>query len=200
MSKSVRKLLHVGCGQHNIHHLPSCFHGGQWEEVRFDINPSVTPDIVGNMTDMSAIADASMDGLWSAHNLEHLNSFEVPVALAEFRRVLHPQGFAIVTVPDFRAIARKIANDHIEAPLYMASAGPITPLDMVFGHQSSIAKGNHFMAHRTGFSARTLGEALLVAGFAEVRVHEARDWALWALALVEDTDPSLIDELSGIIR
>ena len=195
-----RKLLHVGCGMQNIRRLPAFFNNGHWEEIRFDINPAVSPDVIGSMTDMSAISDASIDGLWSAHNLEHLHSFEVPTALAEFRRVLRNDGFVLVTVPNLRAIARQIANDHLEAPLYVAAAGPINPLDVVFGHQAAIAAGNNYMAHRTGFSARTLGEAFLAAGFAEVRVHEGRDWDLWALAIMDNTAPVIFNELSNIIR
>jgi hypothetical protein len=45
----------------------------------------LNPDIVGTMTDMSAVADASVDALFSSHNIEHLYPHEVPVALAEFR-------------------------------------------------------------------------------------------------------------------
>jgi hypothetical protein len=200
MKTNIRKLLHVGCGMQNIRRLPACFNDGQWEEVRFDINPAVSPDIIGSMTDMSAVKDASMDGLWSAHNLEHLHSFEVPAALAEFNRVLNAQGFAIVTVPNLRAIARRIANDHIEQPLYVASAGPISPLDVLFGYQSAIEAGNAYMAHRTGFSARTLGGALLAAGFDEVRVHEGRNWDLWALATKKNTAPSIFHELSDLLK
>jgi hypothetical protein len=195
-----RKLLHVGCGMQDIRRLPTCFHNGEWKEVRFDIDPEVAPDIIGSMTDMSAIADESMDGLWSSHNLEHLNSFEVPTALAEFRRVLRPTGFAIITVPNLRAIARHIAEDHLEKPLYTAKAGPISPLDVVFGYQLSIEAGNKFMAHRTGFSARTLGEALLSVGFVEVRIHEGRHWDLWALATKEEITPAMLEEFSCILK
>jgi hypothetical protein len=200
MNATVRKLLHVGCGPQDIRRLPACFNNGDWREVRFDIDPNVSPDIVGSMTDMSAIEDGSMDGLWSAHNLEHLHSFEVPTALAEFRRVLRPQGFAIITVPNLRAIARHIADDHIEQPLYMAGAGPITPLDVMYGYQSAIKKGNVHMSHRTGFSSRTLGEALLRAGFVEARVHEGRKWDLWALATLDETNPSVFEHLSSVLE
>lgn len=200
MNATVRKLLHVGCGPQDIRRLPACFNNGYWREVRFDIDPNVSPDIVGSMTDMSAIDDASIDGLWSAHNLEHLHSFEVSTALAEFHRVLRPQGFAVITVPNLRAIARHIANDHIEQPLYTAGAGPISPLDVLFGYQSAIEKGNLHMAHRTGFSSRTLGDALLAAGFAEARVHEGRNWDLWALAAMDQTDPSVFEVLSNILE
>jgi hypothetical protein len=196
----VKRLLHVGCGPHTLARLPACFRDGRWQEIRFDIDASVTPDIVGSMTDMSALKDGAIDALWSAHNLEHLDSFNVPVALAEFRRVLGADGFAVITVPNLRAVARHVADDHLETPLYESAAGTISPLDVMFGHQDAIAGGKPFMAHRTGFSARTLGEALIAAGFSEVRVHEGRKWDLWAIASVNAADPAVFDQLSEVIQ
>lgn len=197
---SVRNLLHVGCGMPNPKRLPACFHRPGWREVRYDIDPRVQPDIVGSITDMSMIPDACIDAIWSSHNLEHLNAFEVPVALAEFRRVLAPSGFALLTLPDLRAIARHIAGGGLAEPLYQSPAGPISALDVVFGHQASIEAGNGFMAHRTGFTSDSLGNALLEAGFDEVRVHEGRHWDLWALATMPETDPALFDELASVMR
>ena len=41
-----------------------------------------------DLTDLSPIADDSADAVWAAHCVEHLYEHEVPIALAEFRRVL----------------------------------------------------------------------------------------------------------------
>ena len=194
-----RQLLHVGCGQARSERLPACFQTPEWRELRLDIDPGVQPDIIGSITDLSAVASASVDAIWSSHSLEHVHSFEVPLALAEFRRVLAPDGFALITLPDLRAIARHIADDRLCEPLYQSAAGPITALDVVFGYQASVASGNHFMAHRTGFTATTLGEALLDAGFDEVRVHEGQRWDLWAIATMEDTSPDIFDELASVM-
>lgn len=197
---AVRNLLHVGCGMPNPKRLPACFQRSGWREVRYDIDARVEPDIVGSITDMSMIPDACIDAIWSSHNLEHLNSFEVPTALAEFRRVLKADGFALITLPDLRAIARHIAGGGLAEPLYQSAAGPISALDVVFGHQASIKAGNGFMAHRTGFTADTLGSALLEAGFHEVRVREGRYWDLWAIATMPETDPVLFDELASVMQ
>src|SRR5665213_540831 len=40
---------------------------------------------------------------------------------------------------------------------YTSPAGPITPLDMLFGHSDSIASGHLYMAHKTGFTCASLG-------------------------------------------
>lgn len=192
-------MLHVGCGVAGKSRLPKAFHNPQWREIRLDIDPAVKPDIVGSITELHMVPSASMDAIWSSHNLEHLHSFQVPQALAEFKRVLRPDGFALISVPDLRAVARYIAADQLVQPLYQSAAGPISPLDILFGHQTSLAQGNHYMAHRTGFTARTLGQALLGAGFAEARVHEGRRWDLWALATLPDTSAEVFHELSEVM-
>jgi len=60
------------------------------------------PDIVCSITDMSPVAADSVDAVWSSHNLEHLQRHEVPVALAEFLRVLKPAGLLLLTLPDLQ--------------------------------------------------------------------------------------------------
>lgn len=194
-----RQVLNVGCGNAGNNRLPKYFEGAFWREIRFDIDPQVEPDIVGSTTDMGMVSSASMDAIWSSHNLEHLYAHEVPIALAEFKRVLKPDGFALITLPDLRAIARCIAHDRLSEVLYQSAAGPITPLDVVYGHRDSIAQGNVFMTHRTGFTATTLGQVLLDAGFEEVRVHEGRSWDLWAIATLPDTSSAVFDDLAGVL-
>ena len=89
-------------------------------------------------------------------------------------------GFALITLPDLQAVCRYIAEDKLEDVLYQSPAGPIHPIDVVYGHRPSIGRGNRFMAHRTGFTASTLGAKLARAGFRPVRVKR-RDFNLWAV-------------------
>ena len=74
---SKKCVLHVGCGPQNPEALHPVFRHPQWQELRLDINPAVKPDIVGSMTDMQAVADDSVDAIWSFHNLDHLFAHEV---------------------------------------------------------------------------------------------------------------------------
>ena len=178
-----KHLLHVGCGSAPKERLPECFRTGDWNEIRLDIDPAVKPDIVASLTDMSAVRSGIIDAVWSSHSLEHLEDFQVPAALAEIRRVLKPGGFALITMPDLEFIAKLVSEGKGDDVLYTSPAGPITPLDMMFGHKRSIANGNHYMAHRTGFTAQRLKTKLAEAGFAEVRVLPGRSYDLWAVAV-----------------
>ena len=129
---------------------------------------------------MSPVAADSVDAVWSSHNLEHLQRHEVPLALGEFRRVLKPHGLLLLTLPDLQHVARLIVEDRLEESAYVSQSGPITPLDMIFGHTASLARGNQFMAHRTGFTARSLHQLLIGAGFVEVTLRQGTSFDLWA--------------------
>ncbi|WP_137128001.1 methyltransferase domain-containing protein [Roseomonas sp. HF4] len=178
-------VLHVGCGPAAPGKLPADFFpGGAWRELRLDIDPAAAPDILASITDMRDVAAASVDAVYSAHNVEHLAAHEVPLALAEFRRVIAPGGFALITVPDLQQVAALVVADRLTDAAYVAPAGPIAPLDMLYGHGAQIAAGNGFMAHRTGFTARSLEAALVAARFDHVRVARDGAFALWATARV----------------
>ncbi|NNE83458.1 MAG: class I SAM-dependent methyltransferase [Alphaproteobacteria bacterium] len=180
-ARVVKSVLHVGCGVKNPAKLHKQFQSSEWQEVRLDINPDVEPDIVASMTDMHAVDDAQFDAIWSSHNLEHLETTDVPTALKGFVRVLRPGGFLLTTLPDLQKVAELVAQDKLDEPAYVSRAGPIAPLDMIFGHRASIARGNKFMAQRTGFTAKTLQSALESEGFERVRVKR-EGFDLWAVA------------------
>jgi SAM-dependent methyltransferase len=174
-------VLNVGCGYPSRQGLHPAYQGAEWRELRLDINPAVNPDVLCSMTDMHPIASGSIDAVWSSHNLEHLQRHQVPIALAEFRRVLRPGGELLLTLPDLQRIAELVASDGLEDEAYSSPAGPITPLDMIYGHTASLARGNDYMAHRTGFTARTLRQLLIETGLTGV-VLQREGFALWARA------------------
>src|SRR4051812_37274779 len=124
----MRTFLHVGCGSTYKDQTTKSFNTPDWKELRLDINEDVKPDIVGTMLDMSAVADASVDAIFSSHNIEHLYPHEVPLALAEFLRVLKPDGFLVVTCPDLQSVCALVAEDMLNEPAYISPAGPIAPV------------------------------------------------------------------------
>jgi predicted SAM-dependent methyltransferase len=177
-----KTVLNVGCGYPPQRQLHPHFHGPEWREIRLDLDPAVGPDIVCSITDMSPVSANTIDAVWSSHNLEHLQRHEVPLALAEFIRVLKPHGLLLLTLPDLQQVARLVVEDRLEDQAYHSSSGPITALDMLFGHTASLARGHQLMAHRTGFTARTLQKVLVEAGFVQVSLRAGTGFDLWATA------------------
>lgn len=120
----MKTLLHIGFGPKRKDKTTRGFNTEAWSEVRLDIDPSVEPDVIGTMTDMSAVASESVDAIFSSHNIEHLYPHEVPVALKEFLRVLKPEGFAVITCPDLQSVCALVAQDKLTDAAYSAPAGP----------------------------------------------------------------------------
>ena len=179
---SKKLVLHVGCGAKTLKQMPIGFQNGLWEEIRFDIADSARPDIHGTMLDMSAVATGTFDALYTSHNIEHVETFEVPIVLGNFRRVLKANGFVIVTCPDIAAVAQKIVEQGVSEPLYRSNAGVIAPLDVLFGHGEAIQRGEKHMAHRTGFDIKRLVDCLKEAGFVKVAgLRDGNALALWAV-------------------
>jgi SAM-dependent methyltransferase len=162
------RVLYVGSGGD---HLADWIERG-YEEVRLDINPAVEPDIVASMTDMGDIGQ--FDALVSQHSLEHLYPHEIMRALSEFRRCLLPGGSAVIYVPDLEDV-RPTCD-----VLYVSAAGPITGMDLFYGHHGLI-ESNPFMAHHCGFTAELLRGALLLAGFSEVTTRRMDNFNLMAI-------------------
>lgn len=176
--------LHVGCGSNRKDRTTREFNTDSWQELRLDINESTNPDIVGTMTDMSAVANETVDAIFSSHNIEHLYPHEVPLALKEFIRVLKPEGFLVITCPDLQSVCALVAEDKLTDPAYTSPAGPIAPIDILYGHRASMERGNLYMAHRCGFTKKVLIGTLRTFGFASLIAANrgAPFFDLWAIA------------------
>ena len=126
------------------------FNSPDWHEVRLDIDPSVNPDIVSSIQDMSANDDDSLMQ-FIHHIILNIYSFDVLKLLMKYMSFKN-DGFLILTCPDLKAICSLIADGKILDKLYDSPAGPIYPLDVIYGYQKSIFNGNEFMAHKNGFT------------------------------------------------
>lgn len=183
-----KQFLHVGCGPQTKEGVKG-FNTGEWTEIRFDIDEKVNPDIVGTLTDMSAVKTGSMDAVFSSHNIEHIYAHQVISALKEFNRVLKDDGFVVLTCPDLQSVCEAVANDKLLEPLYVSPAGPISPIDILYGHRGFIANGNAYMAHKCGFTYKVLDQSFAQAGFLQrggLRRPQAFD--LWMVAFKKQRD------------
>ena len=194
-----KKFLHVGCGGKYKDGTTPGFASDDWKEVRLDIDESANPDIISSVLDLSVIDSESFDAIFSSHNIEHVYAHEVPIMLGEFLRVLNDDGYFVVNCPNLIPVARLIVEDKLTEPAYISPAGPISPLDILHGHGASIKRGNEFMAHKTGFTPKSLDAALSEAGFKSIGML-ARDAQLdiWAVATKKKVVSK--DEMMEIVK
>lgn len=194
MPSSLKRMLNAGSGPGPARRIARLIAERHWEEVRLDIDPEVQPDIVGSITELDAsFAAQSFDAVWSSHVLEHLYAHEVFPALRQMHRVLRADGFALVMSPDIEAVAQHILDHGISAVAYNSPAGPIRPLDMLYGHTRAIEEGHYYMAHRTGFTAERLGNLLMTAGFPTINVRR-ENFEICALAFMPEADVAEIED------
>jgi SAM-dependent methyltransferase len=175
-----RLLANLGAGPKGTAWLPSMF--ADWRELRIDVDPIVAPDILADMTDLSAIESGSVDAVWSAHGIEHLYLFEVSKAIAEIYRILADDGFFCLIVPDLQGLAEYIANDRLHEVVYESPAGPVIAHDIIFGFGPSLARGRSSMAHKCGFTPTLLLQKLQEAPFAELVLRRRANHELAAVA------------------
>jgi SAM-dependent methyltransferase len=196
---NAKTVLHVGPGHRsNGAKLPVAFQSADWRELRLDIDPANEPDIIGSMLDMGAVASESVDAIYSGHNIEHVYAHEVPIVLAEFLRVLKPTGFAVITCPDLQTVCQLVAEDKLTDAAYQSPAGPITPLDIIYGHGPALAHGHMYMAHKCGFTLKSLTSVLHNAGFkTSAGKRRARGLDLWVVACKGEMAEEGLRELAG---
>ena len=169
-----------------------------WLERRLDADPNVLPDFLAPANDLSMVANASMDAVFSSHCIEHLYLDQAVPALNEWRRVLRSDGFLLLVCPDLQAAAEMIAQDRL---MDVAYAG-IRPYDIVFSHQGLVAQGraagHSFMEHKSGYTLSLLRALVNEAGFA---VHAAtrmrHRFELWLIACVQ---PRSEDEMRTMAK
>jgi hypothetical protein len=190
----MKKLLHVGCGPKTKESLKGF---QSWHEVRLDIDPSVKPDILGTLTDMQGAETGGFSALYSSHNIEHVFPHEVPMVLKEFHRVLDDEGFVVITCPDLQSVGAELAAGRLIDPLYVSAAGPISAIDILYGHRGYMANGNHYMAHKSGFTSPVLASLFREAGFAQTfGAAIPQQYAIWMLAFKKPQSQKMLEEMA----
>ena len=193
----MKTFLHVGCGPQYKSQIKG-FDNENWKEVRFDIDEKVNPDIVGTLLDMSAVETGSVDAIYSSHNIEHVFPHEVLIVLKEFHRVLKDDGMVVLVCPDLQSVCEAVVDDKLLQPLYESPAGPISPIDILYGHRQFIARGNEYMAHKGGFTYSVLNDAFIEAGFK--MNYGGRNPDLWELFIISFKQEKLQEEINTIAK
>lgn len=182
-------VLNVGGSSKKVA-IPPHYDG--WRHLVIDIDPARGADIVCDARTLATLAPAQFDAVYCSHNLEHYYRHDVPRVLAGFLHVLKSHGFAEIRVPDLAEVFRKVVEDgvDVEGELYVAPAGPVSVLDVVYGFGPEIERsGRDFFAHKTGFSAASLTATLRGAGFGEIwMAPPLGDYELRAVAFRKPSD------------
>lgn len=160
-----KKVLNVG-GNSKAIALPAPYAG--YEHLLLDIDPAGAPDICCDARTLTTLQPAQFDAVYCSHNLEHYYRHDVARVLAGFAHVLKPGGFVQIRVPDIGEVFRQAVQRglDIDDTLYQSAAGPIMVLDVIYGFSLQIERsGQEFFAHKTGFTQKSLLQALQRAGF-----------------------------------
>lgn len=176
-------VLNVG-GASKAIAIPGHYSG--WNHLLLDIDPRGEPDVLCDARELDSLEPAQYDAVYCSHNLEHYYKHDGARVLKGFVHVLKPQGFAEIRVPDMTSVMRSFVagNMDIEDVLYESPSGPITIRDVIYGWGVEIERtGDDFYAHKTGFTAASLGSTIGSAGFwgAVIGVDE-RAYEIRALA------------------
>ncbi|MBR7746896.1 class I SAM-dependent methyltransferase [Undibacterium baiyunense] len=164
----MKRVLNVG-GNSKAIPLPPQY--AEFEHLLLDIDPRGSPDIVCDARKLSTLDAGQFDGVYCSHNLEHYYRHDVQKVLSGFLHVLKDGGFAHIRVPDIYEVMRTTIERglDIDDTLYHSPAGPIMVLDVLYGYSVEIERsGQEFFAHKTGFTQKSLLNALQKAGFSRI--------------------------------
>ncbi len=191
------KFLHAVCGTVDKSRTTRLFAGADWQEVRMDPDAASAASISGGLLDIAGLEEESFDAVFTSHSLECLYPHEAVAALAAVRRVVRRAGHLVVTCADIQAACALVAEGKLLEPAYTSAAGPVAPIDILYGFRPALASGRHNMARRCGFTAQTLIGALAQAGFGSVwSARNPRIFTLAAIATREECSEDRLKELA----
>ena len=161
----MKTLLNVGGGNKQIP-IPPYFAG--WRHDLLDLDPKGKPDIVADARALEQLELPPYDAVYCSHNLEHYHRHEGIKLVRGVWRLLRPEGFFEVRVPDVLAVMRHAVQKNLDMDdvLYQSPRGPIQVRDVLYGYHVEIEQmGNDLYAHKTGFSPASLVRFVMGGGF-----------------------------------
>lgn len=154
-------VLNVGCGKVDLKEHSIFLTTPEWKEVRVDAwEGNDTAHVYSDITNLKGVPDESCDAIWACHVVEHVYFHQLPDVFNSMMRVLKKDGFAVIRVPNLGCLADKIKNGLLTHQMYESSSGPITVIDMIYGHRGLIQEWGEGMAHKTGFTLDSMNQIL----------------------------------------
>lgn len=130
---TVKTIVHVGAQlDYSRSELPPAFQSSEWQEIILDIDPANEPDMACPALD---VVSASVDVLYSSQSIALVsgpaNAPRARAMLAEFGRILKPDGLLVLTGAELQALCGMLTPAVPEASLpgstpsgLAASTGP----------------------------------------------------------------------------
>ncbi len=140
--------LHLGCGTN--------LKEGYLNVDQYLTAPGITNIDIFNLP----IEDDFVDEIFTEHMLEHLNKYEVPLALKEWSRVLKPNGKLVMNLPNLEWCLQQWLEKPEEERWNWQ-------LDTIFGLQTHPGE-----FHKTGFTKSRLHQLLTDVGFREINIDD----------------------------
>lgn len=158
--------LHLGCGSK---YIPGWLHVDVVDGQHINLQHTIDA--------LPMILDGTVDVIYACHVFEHYMRREAQRVLAEWFRVLKPQGLLRLAVPDFEAIAAHY-TEHRDLQAV---------LGLLFGRQESL-----YGFHHSVWDFPTLETALLATGFVDVHPY---DWRATEHAWLDDYSQAYLPHL-----
>lgn len=195
--KHMPRFLHAMSGTLARQRTTLAFAGSEWEEVRMDPAREAAPDIQAAFPDMRGVEDASFDAVFTAHSLERLYPHQVMETLGNCLRALKEDGYLVVICADIQDACAMITQDGLLNTAYESPAGPVTPLDILYGFRPALAAGRLEYACRCGFTAKVLMSSLAQSGFGTVwSSRNQKTFSMAAIATKQRRSKAFLVELA----
>ena len=155
-------MVNIGCGKTKLEDQSKYFL--DWKEIRVDAYENETAHMKSSIIDFEGIPNESVDAIWASHVVEHNYFHDLPKIFNSMLRVLKQDGFAVIRVPDIGSIADRIEDGLLDV-VYESSAGPVSAIDMIYGHRAFTESWGEGMLHKTGFTKNSMTQILNALGF-----------------------------------
>jgi ubiquinone/menaquinone biosynthesis C-methylase UbiE len=146
--------LNVGCGSRTL---------DGWFNCDIERNPDAPrdPDL---LCDARAIPlpDGCASVVMAIHIFEHVHKWEAGELLAEWRRLLRPGGQLVLELPDLLKCCQNVVDGLVKGGKHPDQLG-------MWGIYGDDRTKNPYMAHKYGWTPKTLEAFLKEHGFSKVR-------------------------------
>lgn len=152
-----KQKLHIGCGPHIIKDWINC------DIISFPGVDLICP------ADKLTLENESVDEILAEHLIEHLTYFEFNRAMAEWYRVLKPDGKLTIECPDLLGLCKQFVEGN-EYKRYWTSGNYWPIINQIYGHQRGQTQEEQLsQVHKSGYTEEHLRFVFLGLGYKETK-------------------------------